>query len=140
MEKENGVNRKDLIKMVSSELIKIRKECKLTQDELAEILGISKNTIVNVEKNNKELSWAVVMSLIMLFNQTTSIQSIVGKDNSAMELITKCAFLDKDKRKNNMLYTTALSGIGVLASSVAPIVGGIVASGIYDLLNKNKSK
>ena len=56
-EEKNLVLRRDeLIKRVSDELVNIRKESKLTQDEMGNILGISKNTIVSVEKNGKPLS------------------------------------------------------------------------------------
>lgn len=131
------IRRDELIKKVSDELINIRKESKLTQDELGNILGISKNTIVNVEKGGKQLSWAVVMSVVMLFNQANSIKSIIG-ETSPLEIISQCAFLDGDSGKNNMLYTTSISSLAAL--TLVPIVGGAIASGIYELFNKNNSK
>lgn len=137
-EEKNLVLRRDeLIKRVSDELVNIRKESKLTQDEMGNILGISKNTIVSVEKNGKPLSWAVVMSAVMLFNQTSSIKLIIG-ETSPLEIISQCAFLDDDSSKNNMLYTTSISSLA--AHTIVPIVGGAIASSIYELFNKNNSK
>lgn len=131
------IRRDELIKKVSDELVNIRKESKLTQDELGNILGISKNTIVSVEKNGKTLSWAVVMSVVMLFNQANPIKSIIG-ETSPLEIISQCAFLDNDSSKNNMLYTTSIASLA--AQAIVPVVGGAIVSGIYELLKKNNSK
>lgn len=136
-DKKLVIKREDLIKKVSDELVNIRKESKLTQDEMGNVLGISKNTIVSVEKNGKPLSWSVVMAIVMLFNQASSIKSIIG-ETSPLEIISQCAFLDDDSSKNNMLYTSTISGLG--SHVILPMIGGAVASGIYELFNKNNSK
>ena len=138
MENKDIIKRKDLIEKISKGLNNIRKEAKLTQDEMANILGISKNTIINAEKNEKQLSWAVVIAILVLFNQTTYVKSIIGEEKSAIEVISKCAFLDKDlnSNDNNMLYTTAVTGI----SLIPPILGGVLTiTRLIDLLN-NKEK
>lgn len=137
MENKKTIKRGYLIEQVSKIIIEIRKESKLTQEDMASILGISKNTIVNVEKNKNKLSWSVVMSIVMLFNQTNSIKLIIG-DESPLEVISQCAFLDDDSNKNNMLYTTSITGL--VASSMVPVAGGLIASGLYELFNKNNSK
>lgn len=138
MENKDIIKRKDLIEKISKGLNNIRKEAKLTQDEMANILGISKNTIINAEKNEKQLSWAVVIAILVLFNQTTYVKSIIGEEKSAIEVISKCAFLDKDlnNNDNNMLYTTAITGL----SLIPPILGGVLTvTRLIDLLN-NKEK
>lgn len=138
MENKDIIKRKDLIEKISKGLNNIRKEAKLTQDEMANILGISKNTIINAEKNEKQLSWAVVIAILVLFNQTTYVKSIIGEEKSAIEIISKCAFLDKDlnNNDNNMLYTTAITGL----SLIPPILGGVLTvTRLIDLLN-NKEK
>ncbi|GEA12697.1 helix-turn-helix transcriptional regulator [Alteromonas sp. KUL49] len=47
-----------------SELKKLRTDAKLTQEEMAELLGLSRITIVKIEKNNpstmKALSWKTI--------------------------------------------------------------------------------
>jgi len=128
------ISRNELIDKISKEFINIRKEAKLTQDDIANILGISKNTIVSVEKNGKPLSWAVVMATVLLFSQTTPIMDILN-GVSPLEVITHCAFLDADNSKNGVLYNSTISRLSSI--SVGAIAGGVLGSALYGLLNKN---
>lgn len=83
--------REELIDKVSASILNIRKDLKLTQVEFANILGLSKNTIVRVERTGSRLSWCNVIAIIVLFSNTKVIQKILnGKD--MLTIITACSF------------------------------------------------
>lgn len=125
--------RKELIIRVSSKSKELRKELRLNQDEFAQILGISKNTVVNIENENdvKVYSWAVVMSIIILFSNTEIIKEILGEE-SAIEVVTKCAFVNSSK---SSLLTGTLIGLSTSIASI-PIIGNIVGASFFNHFNK----
>lgn len=129
MTEENSlpISRERLINEVSKNFIEIRKETKLTQDEMANVLGVSKNTILNAEKCDRPLSWAVVMAATLLFSQTETMKKII-KGESPLEIITRCALLENDKAKNSVLYNSTLASLG------AGITAGLMSSGVLSSL------
>lgn len=145
-------SREDLISYISTHLTDIRKEAGISQAQLAKILGISKNSIVNAEKNSgnmKEdepynLSWSVVMSIMVLFQHLEIIQEILkkeeGGEESALEMISRFAFLEEDASgKNKLLYTTLLSTtLGLTAGLVAAPGLGLSLLGIINGLLNDK--
>lgn len=62
----------------------LREDNDMTQDELAQKLGVSKRTLLRYESGESEPSISVLIALSLLFN--VSIDYIVGsKDNEAIE-------------------------------------------------------
>ena len=119
----NGkITREELTVAVSNSLRSIRQETKLTQEELANILGISKNTIVNIEKKDSTLSWPLVISIVTLFNQTPTIQEII-KGESFIEVIAYCSFME-NKKTNPILYGTTAS-----VGNTSMLLGGLAGLG-----------
>jgi DNA-binding XRE family transcriptional regulator len=49
------MNKNEFIKLLDGKLKLIRTEYGLTQDKMASVLGISKKTLVEIEKNRKSL-------------------------------------------------------------------------------------
>lgn len=125
--------RKELIIRVSSKSKELRKELRLNQDEFAQILGISKNTVVNIENENdvKVYNWSVVMSIIILFSNTEIIKELLG-DESPIEVVTKCAFVNSNK---SSLLTGTLIGLSSSIASI-PIIGNIVGASFFNHFNK----
>lgn len=52
----------------------LRKMLKLTQEELAEIIGSSRHTVMLIESGKRKMTWSTFLSLILLFekNESTS--------------------------------------------------------------------
>lgn len=75
-----GVNRDELTAQVSQKLKMIRVEANYTQDKLADVLGISKKTVVQIEKERLHASWTVVVAICALFRESEILQSVVGND------------------------------------------------------------
>lgn len=57
------MEKKELMKIIGNNLLKIRSEKKLTQDELAEKAGISTSFYANIERGNKGVSVSVLRDL-----------------------------------------------------------------------------
>ncbi|MCB2290831.1 helix-turn-helix transcriptional regulator [Clostridium sp. CS001] len=140
-----NITRDELIEKVSKTFIDLRKESKLRQEDMANILGISKNTIVNVENSGKHYNWSVVMCIVLLFSSTSAIKNILG-EGIAIETIMQCAFLENNKEDNSnkMLYehslTNTISTTVKLASSLIPLAlgGGVLIKNFIDILNDKK--
>lgn len=72
----------------------IRTEYGLTQDKMAAILGISKKTLIEIEKNRKSLGWTNSVALASIFSDSTILQDAIGGDVSG--IIIALAFKDVD--------------------------------------------
>lgn len=61
-------NQKEII---SSTLIEnlpvLRAKMNLTQDDLAKQLGVTRQTIINVESKKTKISWTMVLALLLIF-------------------------------------------------------------------------
>lgn len=56
-----------LIKTMSEKLPVFRAQFKLSQEELAELLGISRYTLIAIEKQQRKMSWNVFLSCLLIF-------------------------------------------------------------------------
>jgi DNA-binding XRE family transcriptional regulator len=80
----------ELIQKVSEKVKLIRTEYDFTQDKMAEILGLSKKTLVEIEKGRSSLTWSGAIAVAVLFNQSQIMQLILGDDS--LEIIKTIAF------------------------------------------------
>ena len=58
------MNRVEFINKASEKLKMIRMESDFTQDKMAEILGISKKTLVQIEKGRSTFGWAGAVTCV----------------------------------------------------------------------------
>lgn len=70
------------IQLMDEKIKLIRTEYGLSQDKMAEILGISKKTIIEIEKNRKSLGWTNSIALASIFSDSTIIHDAIGGDTS----------------------------------------------------------
>ena len=80
------MNRELLIQMVSKQLKMIRAELGYSQDKMADVLGISKKTLVQIEKDRIQASWTVVLAACAVFRESDTLQAVLG--NEPLEMIT----------------------------------------------------
>lgn len=88
------MEKKQFVKLMDEKLKLIRTEYGLTQDKMAIILGISKKTLIEVEKNRKSLGWTGSVALASIFSDSTILHDAVGGDMSG--IIIALAFKDVD--------------------------------------------
>lgn len=93
------MNRDEIVLLVSDKLRLIRTEAGYTQDKMAEIIGISKKTLVQIEKGRVLASWSTVVSACALFRETETVQSLFGNEPLEVLETVACQGIDVRKRK-----------------------------------------
>jgi DNA-binding XRE family transcriptional regulator len=98
------MTREEFIKKVDEKVKLIRNEKEYTQDKMAEVLGISKKTLVQIEKGRGTLGWAVAIVVCSIFRDSEILQLTFGGDTE--DIILSLAFTNYEKR-----YMPTLGGI-----------------------------
>lgn len=68
----------------------VRAEYSLSQEKMADLLGLSKKTLIQVEKGRSFLSWSSAVALCALFRESAVLRSALGDE--PMEVIRIVAF------------------------------------------------
>jgi DNA-binding XRE family transcriptional regulator len=91
------VTRDEIMMKVSEKLRLIRTEAGYTQDKMAEIIGVSKKTLVQIEKGRVHANWSTAVSICALFRETETVQFLFG--NEPLEVLETVAREGIDYRK-----------------------------------------
>lgn len=73
--------KKEYMDALVPELKLLRAKVNISQDELASILSISRQTYCQIENGNKDMSWNIYLSLIFFFDsleETSKLISLLG--------------------------------------------------------------
>jgi len=95
------LTRDEIIMQVSEKLRLIRTEVGYTQDKMADIIGVSKKTLVQIEKGRVLANWSTVVSICALFRETETVQFLFG--NEPLEVLETVAREGIDIRKSKTL-------------------------------------
>ncbi|TCT25612.1 Xre family transcriptional regulator [Melghiribacillus thermohalophilus] len=74
------MNKDILVESLSPKIKLVRAEQGYTQERMANILGISKKTLVQIEKGRNLASWTTIVALCSLFRHSDVIQNELGED------------------------------------------------------------
>lgn len=94
------MTRLEFIKIASVKLKLIRNETGYTQDKMAEILGISKKTLLQIEKGRSILSWAGAVTLCTIFRNSQVLEMTFGGE--PQDIILSLAFTDFERDEKTM--------------------------------------
>lgn len=108
--------------MLGEKIISERKKCKLSQEDLAEKLGITRQTISNWELNETSPDLKQASKLCDIFN--ISLDELTGKENA---ILTK---LDKTEN-NSKLIIKLVKTVGITLGTLIFILLCIVSIYIY---------
>ena len=72
------MTRVEFIKKIDEKVRLIRTEKGYTQDKMSETLGISKKTLVQVEKERSSLGWAVAIAVCVIFKDSEILELTFG--------------------------------------------------------------
>ena len=97
------MTRTEFIKKIDEKIRLIRTEKRYTQDKMAEILGISKKTLVQVEKERRSLGWAVAITVCVIFKDSEILELTFGGDIE--DIIRSLSFTNSEKK-----YVPTLGG------------------------------
>ena len=70
-------NKKELCKIMASNLSTLREKAKMTQDELADRVGLSRQTISAIENDKFDMQWSTFSILAMFFMKNKEIKQIM---------------------------------------------------------------
>lgn len=84
------LNRENFICQLNQKIKLIRNEKGCTQDKMAEIIGISKKTLVEIEKGRSSLGWTASVAVCSIFKDSEILQFTFGGD--AQDIIFSLAF------------------------------------------------
>lgn len=84
------MTREEFINKVDEKVKIIRTEKDLTQDKMASILGLSKKTLVQIEKGRGSLGWSGAVTLCTIFKDSEILQITFGGDTG--DIILSLAF------------------------------------------------
>lgn len=74
------MDRLTIINSISNKLKLIRTEKNYTQEQMADILGLSKKTLVQIEKRRIDCGWTVAVAVCAIFQQSSILQNTMGGD------------------------------------------------------------
>ena len=117
--------------MLGEKIISERKKCKLSQEDLAEKLGITRQTISNWELNETSPDLKQASKLCDIFN--ISLDELTGKENA---ILTK---LDKTEN-NSKLIIKLVKTVGITLGTLIFILLCIVSIYIYQNTSLSRDK
>ena len=75
-----NLSKESLIDIISNKMRLLRSEYNFSQEKMSEILGLSKKTLVQIEKNRASASWTVVIAVCGIFSESEILKMTVGED------------------------------------------------------------
>lgn len=93
------MNRDEFIKQIDSRVKLIRNEFGYTQDKMAEIIGISKKTLVQVEKERCSLGWTTSVAICTIFRDSEILQLTFGGEVQDIILSLSFNHYEKNHKK-----------------------------------------
>ncbi|MCA1029587.1 helix-turn-helix domain-containing protein [Bacillus timonensis] len=93
------MTKEEIIDLISQKIKLIRTEKGYTQDRMAEVLGLSKKTLVQIEKGRMTAGWSTAVTACALFRDSEILQASLGED--PLEIIETIAHdgLERPKEK-----------------------------------------
>ncbi len=88
------MKKEELIDILSNECRLVRTEFGFSQDQMAQILGMSKKTLVETEKGRRKLSWPECIALAVIFSRSQILGNEFGGELS--DMIRAVSFDDTD--------------------------------------------
>jgi DNA-binding XRE family transcriptional regulator len=74
------MHKDEIINVVSRKLKLVRTEYNFSQDKMADILGLSKKTLIQIEKERCELSWTACIAVCTIFRESEILRMSFGED------------------------------------------------------------
>ncbi|ALZ64591.1 hypothetical protein IEE_05288 [Bacillus cereus BAG5X1-1] len=84
------MDKQEFIQLVNEKLKLIRIENDLSQDKMSEIIGLSKKTLIEIEKGRRSLTWTGAVCVVTLFEDSDIVHMTFGDDIN--EIIKTIAF------------------------------------------------
>lgn len=76
---EKAMDKEKLIDIMTEELPLFRAKIGITQEELSDMVGISRPTYSAIETKKRRMSWNIYLSLLMVFTQNEKTAPMVDR-------------------------------------------------------------
>ncbi|MER1985126.1 MAG: helix-turn-helix domain-containing protein [Solibacillus sp.] len=93
------MDRETIIDIASNSVKLIRAEYDYTQDKMAETIGISKKTLVQIEKGRMQAGWTTTIAICALFRNSPTLQNQLGGDPVEVVELTAHDVILRSKEK-----------------------------------------
>ncbi|WP_110114435.1 helix-turn-helix domain-containing protein [Bacillus sp. CGMCC 1.16541] len=95
------MKKEKVIQLVSDKIKLVRTEKGYSQEKMAEVIGISKKTLVQIEKGRTQAGWTNAVAVCALFRDSEVLHSVLGND--PLEIIETIAHDGLDRRKDKTM-------------------------------------
>ena len=85
------VKKDELLEKMSENLKVLRNKLDLTQGEFGQRIGISRQTLVNIENKNRAMSWNTFVALLTVFRAESSTSGLL--DRFEIYTVELCKYL-----------------------------------------------
>ena len=83
---ENSIYlRNTIVELLRKELPVLRAKARISQEDIAEKIGISRQTYSSIETGKREMSWTTFLALIAYFQNNESTKKMIGEINGLPE-------------------------------------------------------
>lgn len=83
---ENSIYlRNTIVELLRKELPVLRAKARISQEDIAEKIGISRQTYSAIETGKREMSWTTFLALIAYFQNNESTKKMIGEINGLSE-------------------------------------------------------
>lgn len=83
---ENSIYlRNTIVELLRKELPVLRAKARISQGDIAEKIGISRQTYSSIETGKREMSWTTFLALIAYFQNNESTKKMIGEINGLSE-------------------------------------------------------
>ena len=83
---ENSIYlRNTIVELLRKELPVLRAKARISQEDIAEKIGISRQTYSSIETGKREMSWTTFLALIAYFQNNESTKKMIGEISGLSE-------------------------------------------------------
>lgn len=72
------MDRNYITEIISRKFKLVRTEFEYTQEQMAEVIGVSKKTVVQIEKQRIDCGWTVAVAVCAIFSTSSILQNAMG--------------------------------------------------------------
>lgn len=130
------MNKTQFIQLMNRNLKQVRLEYGLSQDKMAIMLGLSKKTLIEIEKGRSSLGWMGSVVLASIFSNSSILVHLIGEN--VEDMIFAIAFQD-----TKVNYPKTLGGIAfwkVIRNKNGFIIQQNIISHHYRLLDQENRR
>ena len=93
----NNEHKQELCKVLASNLPTLRTKANLSQDELADRLGFSRQTISAIENEKRDMQWSTFSAIVLYFAQNDEIKRLMVTMGIITDGVEKILNISKTK-------------------------------------------